>query len=413
MIDTTKKKCINGYKLVKLAMRYVLLILLLLSHIYPATAIAQQYRAKVDSLLLQLPHAASSKAKVDILNKIAETCQRGDGITNRELDSCVYYGRQALGLSKKIHYMEGYWRALDRVYDGYDLANNVNKAFEVIENIYDTHVVKMLYSSAAMYRNSIWRKTNTDSALVYYRKALMISQVTGDQWFIRQTRQRIIFTYITAGDTLSALNYMKDYEKDYTPSQIAATWQSMGRTEVSKPGYNRFKLSCYRRALEIYRGLYDKMHTGEVLSITGDVYNEQGDIATAEQYYLEAIGLLKQTDYPGMYEASLRLHDLYYYKGDLDKAVYYSLEAVRSAERYNIKDIKHYFLYDGNTDGKPLQVSNIVQHYTNSVVLKNTAKEMVREGKAKEALDLVLATVNKAPNFSPLTSLIHAEARGI
>lgn len=393
-------------------MRCVLCILLLI-HFSRSIAVAQHYREKVDSLRHQLPIAASSKAKVDILNAIALTYQRGNGRHDYKPDSCVYYGQQALELSKRINYREGYWVALDRVYDGYDMSGQVGKAFEAIENIYDTHVVRMLYSSAAVYRNSIWRTANYDSALIYYRKALKISEVVGAQWFIRQTRQRMLSTYVNANDTLTALRAMKEYERDYTLPQIAATWRLLGSANA-KSDYFSFRLSCLWRSLDMFRKLNDQLHTGEVLLQIGDVYSDKGDITTAEQYYLDAIGLLKQTDHHDLYEAYLRLHDLYYYKGDLDKAVYYSFEAARSAERHDIKDINHFFLYNGNASDNPLQASkNVDGYYIDCIVLKNWAQKMVRSGKAKEALDFVSTAANRAPNFPPLERLIYAEAKGI
>lgn len=412
MIHTIKRQPVIGHKLVKLAMRCVLCILLLM-YFSQSIAVAQHYREKVDSLRHLLPHAASSKVKVDILNAIALTYQRGEGRHDYKPDSCVFYGKQALELSKRINYREGYWVALDRVYDGYDMSGQVGKAFEAIENIYDTHVVKMLYSSAAVYRNSIWRTANYDSALIYYRKALKISEVAGAQWFIRQTRQRMLSTYVNAYDTLTALREMKAYERDYTLPQIAAMWRLLGSANT-KSDYFSFRLSCLWRSLDMFRKLNDQLHTGEVLLQIGDVYSDKGDITTAEQYYLDATGLLKKTDHHDLYEAYLRLHDLYYYKGDLDKAVYYSFEAARSAEQHNVKDIRYFFLYDGNTSSIPLQASkNVDGYYIDCIILKNAAQKMIKAGKAKEALDLVLVAANRAPNFPPPERLIYAEALGI
>jgi two-component sensor histidine kinase len=394
-------------------MRCALFILILLIHFFPSSAVAQRYREQVDSLRRLLSYTSSSKAKVDILNAIALNYQRGDGISEENLDSCIYYGKHALALSKKINYTAGYWVALDRVYDGYDIGNRVDKAFEVIENIYDTHVVKMLYSSAAVYKNSIWRAANYDSALVYYRKALKISREVGDAWFIRQTRQRMLNTYINIGDTVTALQEMKEYERDYTPHQIAATWLKIGGAR-GNPDHFPFKLSCYQHALDIYRKLDDKMNTGIALLKTGAIYDELGDITTSEQLYLEAIRLLKQTEYPEIYEAYLCLHDLYYYKGDLDKAVYYSLEAIKSAERYKVKDIRHFFLYDGNSSSLSLKAArNVADSYMDCIIIKNTAQEMIKAGKSKEALDLLLTTINRAPNYPPLENLFYTEALDI
>jgi two-component system, sensor histidine kinase PdtaS len=389
-------------------MRRVLLTILLLTIGLLATALAQEYREKLNKLFQQLRYASSNIARVDLMNKIAFAYQHELQLPHHELDSALFYSKQALTLSKKIHYIQGYWVALDRTYDSYCIAGNISKAFEVIENIYDTHVVKMLYSSGVVYKGSIWRKPNKDSALIFYRKALLISEKLKDDYFIFDTKKRIFNLYAKMGDTATVKREMKVFERNNQPLHVAIAWQEIGngvpeQTDVS------FKLSCLQRALDIYRHLGDKVHTGEVLLAIGDVYDGQGNTAIAENYYLEAVALLKQSIYPNTYQAYLCLHDLYYYRGDLDKAVHYSLEAVRSAEKYGIEDIRGFFRYDGSFT-TPGHIEKI--HQTPFTLLKATVKEMIKEGKVQEALNYALSETNKTPFFGPTQNITNVEVLG-
>jgi two-component sensor histidine kinase/tetratricopeptide (TPR) repeat protein len=391
-------------------MRRIPLTILLLITGFLSTTIAQEARQKLNELFHQLRQTSSPTARVDLLCDIASVYMHGFVLPTRKPDSALYYSKQALALSKKIHYIKGYWEALDRTYDSYAIADNIPKAFEVIENIYDTHVVRILYSSGVVYQGSIWRKPNRDSALIIYRKALMISEKIGNEFFICDSKTRIISCYAMMGDTARVLREMNVFERENKPKYVANAWYAISTYGPEMTGYPPFRLFCYQRALDIYRSLGDKTHTGEVLLRMGDIYDDEGNAVAAERYYLEATALLKQTGYPSLYKALLRLHDLYYYRGDLDKAVHYSLEAERSAQKNGIKDFPHFFRYD-DTGNRPGQVEK--NDHTHATILKGTVKAMVKEGKAREALEYALADTRKASNYSFLTRMIHAEVLGI
>ncbi|MBO9563806.1 MAG: ATP-binding protein [Niastella sp.] len=391
-------------------MRRVLLTILLLTTGFLSTTTAQEARQKLNVLFHQLRQTSSATARVDLLCDIASVYMHGFVLPTRKPDSALYYSKQALALSKKIHYIKGYWEALDHTYDSYAIANNIDKAFEVIENIYDTHVVRILYSSGVVYQGSIWRKPNRDSALIIYRKALMISERIGNEFFICESKIRILCCYAMMGDTTMLLREMKMFERESKLSYVAEAWRAIGNVVPEAAGYLAFRLYCHQRALDLYRSLGDKWHIGEVLLKIGDLYDDQGNTISAERYYLEATTLLKQTTYPKLYKALLRLHDLYYYRGDLDKAVHYSLEAERSAKKNDIKDFPHFFRYNDDTS-KPGQVEK--NDHTYATLLKGTVRTMVKEGKAREALDYALADIRRGSNYSALTNMIYAEVLGI
>lgn len=388
-----------------------LLIILLFIPCFPGITLAQENKEEVNILFQRLRQAASNTARVDILNDLAYYYMHGLQLPHRELDSALLYGKQALALSKKTGYQKGYWVALDRTFDAYAIAGNITQAFGVIENIYDTHVVRTLFSYGIVYQGSIWRKPDRDSALIFYRKALAISEKTGNEYFICNSKLRIISCYAMMGDTAQVIRELKAFEHDSKPPYVAEAWHIVGHDVGHNTGYLSFALAAYQRALDMYQALGDKTHAGEVLLNMGGLYDEHGNPAKAEQYYLEAAALQQQAQYPQIHKTYLRLHDLYYYRGDLDKAVHYSLEAAKSAEKYGISNFTQFFRYDDNPSNGSGQVEK--NNYNTTTLLKAAVKEKIREGKATEALNLALVEIGRASHFGDLTNMIHAEVLGI
>lgn len=375
------------------------------------TARAQEQPQPVSRLKPRLSQAGTATARVDILCDISYAYWfRGPA---RNQDSALRYGKLALALSQKIGYKEGYWQALDLTYDSYSISNDYAACFRLIENIVDTHVVQMLFSSGVVFRNSIWRVPHPDSALIFYRKALAISEQLGNARFIQDSHRNIFRCYIQAGDTVTARREMIVFARKNKPVDVADIWSTMGRHMSEANHSQSFKLTCYDQAIRIYRQLGDDQQVGHNLLWTGDVYRLQGNAALAEQYYLQALPLLQQTGSRELMQAALKLHDHYYQQGDLDKALYYSYETTKSAQKYPDARLDHVFLYKGHPDTLPGRLDNNTEGDLSATHRKQEAKVLVDAGKPREALDLIVYHYNRIRVTGDFPQMEYAEAMGM
>ncbi|WP_276481495.1 histidine kinase dimerization/phosphoacceptor domain -containing protein [Paraflavitalea pollutisoli] len=385
-------------------------VLLLLGTAWQLTAVAQDQRQTVSRLLARLPHASTPVMKVDILNEIAYVYESRGAYRNR--DSAIVYSRQALALSKKTGYSKGYWRALDICYDSYAIYGNYTESFRLIENFVDTHVVQMLFSSGVVFKNSIWRTPDIDSALIFYRKALAISEKVGSTKWIQASHRHIFRCYMEAGDTLTALREIRLFAGKNKPADVARVWTSMGRTLSETTSLHSFKLTCHQNAIRLYRQLNDQKQVGENLLWMADSYLLAGNTSLAEQYYLQAFPLLKQTGSAEVMQAALKLHDYYFQQGDLEKALYYSFEVKKGGEKYPDDRLDHVFLYQGDAGVLPGRLDNNTEGDLYVTHLKQEAKRMVIGGKAREALQMILQEYNRLNVTDDYCQMEYAEALG-
>ena len=231
----------------------------------------------------------------------------------------------------------------------YTNTNNINNRSELFENIGDAFYLEEKY----------------DSAIIFFKKLLTLQQQSGNEDI--KPLYFLVRSYNKKKDYQSGLKYnlilFERYEAKNNLSQMS--------TSKNNIGYNYIQLADYDKAAESY---IESIKYGEeaginendkalLLSNIGICYQNLKDFNQAIQYFQDALTIFKKT---GIYSEKARIENilavLYFDKGDLYNAGFFSRNSIESAKKandYKILAICYYaysnILQEGNDYIKALE----------------------------------------------------------
>ena len=215
-----------------------------------------------------------------------------------------------------------------------------------------------------------------------------------------QAKARIV--YLQAID-----NYTHSGEME----EAALVWISLAdRVMYSDDSTEMQGLRGYEQALNIYTKLNNKEKEAGVLKLSGDRLFVQGKLDESEDALLKALSIYKSIDYKNLHYTYDLLAGVSTGKGNLNKALYYSLEMIKSLQATG-DTAQAYLLYSRiaavygrlNEDDKSIYwykrallngTKNPGLFYDINNVLVGL---MIKEGKIKEALEFLLRLIKKQP----------------
>jgi two-component sensor histidine kinase len=202
-------------------------------------------------------------------------------------------------------------------------------------------------------------------------------------------------------------NYVRSGEQE----EAAQAWVAIGnRVMYSDDSTGMQGLHSFEHALNIYAGLHNKEKEAEALKDFGDRLLMQGRLDESENELLKALSIYKSIGYKKQHHTYNLLAEVSTRKGNLNKALYYSLEMIKSVQATD-DTAQAYFLYGRIAAVYKNLNENEKSIYWYKRVLVNGAKNpglfyevnntlitlMIKEGKKKAVLEFLLKLIKKQP----------------
>ena len=283
-----------------------------------------------DSLRAELKHAAADSTKYDLFSSLAWYYEE------RQLDSAVFYGEQALIIARKhnkqlsiasallskafpLRSNGKYGEALQCILESMTIL--VDPLSEKNEWRYDssdnftTYRLSNLSSAHHVYALLEADMGNIDQELFHYKEEIRISEMINKFFGIQVAYMNLGNTYRRLGKPDSALHY-------------GLKADSMAKTS-------------------------GRLYTnGWNLGNIGDVYFKKKDIVLAKKYYYEALELSKKVKNEGSLRASnSRLFWLYFSEKNADSSLFYAKQKLKSSisNEFGYLTLAYESLYDAYT----------------------------------------------------------------
>jgi len=202
-------------------------------------------------------------------------------------------------------------------------------------------------------------------------------------------------------------NYMRSGDKE----GAAHVWVSIAFRNMFLTDSTELRgLHGFEHALNLYRAVNDKEKEADMLKYLGDRHYQQGKLDEAENELLEALSIYKSIGYKKLHYTYDLLTAVSTKKGNFNKALYYGHEMIKSMQA-TADTVNAFNLYVRiGTVYTSLNEFDKSKYWFDKALIKG-AKDpglfysvntslfaiMIKNGKQKEALELLLKLVKKRP----------------
>ncbi|WDF79030.1 sensor histidine kinase [Mucilaginibacter sp. KACC 22773] len=201
----------------------------------------------------------------------------------------------------------------------------------------DTNRVKLQLQLGSYYLfKSGEYKNDLDSALNFFTQAMQLSTVLNS---IKWQNAALILKgncFLEGNDIKSGkaclMQVINYYHKTGQMKLEAESWVRLGDNIPGFPNLLDDKAFCYGRARILFRTLNDKLSVITMLKNAADMHLNQGKLDLSEKELFDVLGQLKAIHYQKLQYTYDLLASLYNLKGELQKRLYYQLEAIKYAE---------------------------------------------------------------------------------
>ncbi|MDX1941559.1 MAG: histidine kinase dimerization/phosphoacceptor domain -containing protein [Saprospiraceae bacterium] len=388
---------------------WVLLVLLLPVMIYA------QAEHSLNELKYLLSQSKRDKNRVHLLLDLGKSYLYKIGEYEVDLDSAALLAKQAEELSRSLQYKSG-------VYESYYLTgniflerNNPGPAIALLPHTQDTSKIKLTLQIGGHYLYKYIYKPNKntidlDSAALFFHEGKRLSESLGSDKFKNESLRFLVTHSIAIGDTLYGKNYLDEMIRS---SETKEAQESAAKIlmEFGTGAYRQSKLfdeSLY--SLEQARLFYQQLGEQEASTLAlkemADINLIQGKLDESEKKLLEVIELYKKIGFQNLHYTYDLLTEVNTRKGNLNKALYYAMETIKSMEATGDgMAAKNFYWRLGNIyqelgqleksvewQKKALEKSENIEHAVYGRVTMN----MIKLGRPKEALALISNAVRKS-----------------
>jgi tetratricopeptide (TPR) repeat protein len=238
--------------------------------------VAAQQNA-VDSLHQLLRNAKEDTSKVNLLNQLSWN------FIETKPDSNLFYGNQALELSRKIHYTEGEIFALVNTSSGFTLSGNYSKALEnSLEALKKSEAINKEKFLASSYFNiSLVYSVQEDhrTSIPYGLKALEIYKKLQDSLNIANELINIGVAYRELNEMDSARYYFNQSLelslKLKKIDNISAIYLNLGIISLKMKQYD-LGISYCRLATPYFKATNNPLFLSSIYNVLGDLFDSTG-----------------------------------------------------------------------------------------------------------------------------------------
>jgi len=210
---------------------------------------------------------------------------------------------------------------------------------------------------------------------------------------------------------IAYLQAIDGYTRSGGMEEAALTWLSIGdRIMYSDDSTGMRGMRCFENALNIYAELHNKEKEAGVYKVFGDRLFVQGKLDESENELLKALSIYKSIGYKKLHYTYDLLAGVSTAKGNLNKALYYSLEMIKSVQATGDTS-RAYLLYCRIASVYARLNEDEKSKYWYKRALVNGADDpglfydinnclislMIKDGNKKEALTSLLRLIKKQP----------------
>ena len=251
-----------------------------------------QGKAKIDSLLKELPKQKDDTNKVKLLNDLS----LDHSYINT--DEGIKYGEQCLELATKLAWKKGIAMANNSIGVNYKIRSDDPKAleyyFKALKLSEETGNKNGLANVTSNIGNVYAGRSDHHKALEYYFKALKLEEELENKNGIATVTDNIGLVYEHQGNYPKALEYLlkalKLDEELENKNGLASVNCNIGVVYKKQNDYPK-ALEYYFKGLKLEEAIGDKTGIANVTGNIGNIYNIQKDYPRALEYLLKALKL--------------------------------------------------------------------------------------------------------------------------
>jgi len=270
-------------------------------------------------------------------------------------------------------------------------------------------------------------KRDLDSAENYFKASKKLSLLAHDLPTARLLDLYLITVKLERGDVAGARPMYVELAnlclKENNIGGAAEAYSTLG--DHYSFSESKEKLAAYTKAMDLFKLDGQGVEWANMLRAIGDVNFSTGKLALSQQQLLSVIKWYKTNHYKNVQDIYSQLSGVYRFEGDFSKALFYALEAVKSAQLtegdeaegvyysclariYNEMgdDQNSVLWYRKTLESLKRQKSEFM--YGN---LKDLSDYLIKEGKSDDVLEL-LNTIHHPGSSSPLENELVAAIKG-
>lgn len=287
-----------------------------------------------------------------------------------------------------------------------------NLKMQLRESAPDTNRIKLLLELGGHYLYKPLELTaDLDSALLYTQQAQALSELLQSEKWAEESRWLLSFCHFERGETQEGrqafMPLVKQCREKGDTALEASVWMKMGMRLHRNQHTRDEAISYLEQAIALYRQLGQEEKAITALKEIADLHLNQGKLALSEQELLEVVERYKATGYQNLHYTYDLLAAVSTLRGNLNRALFYSLEMIKSMEATGDSTSAGTFyyrlarIYDelGQTEKS---VEWFKRSYTKSTsanygVCLHIVSGLVKLGRAEEALAFVENVIREYP----------------
>ncbi len=261
---------------------------------------------------------------------------------NPQLDSALYFARQALALSRQSNYLEGFTESAFLVCRLSMEKGDSAAAMAMLAQTTGEERIRLLLVISEHY---IFAETPNsgaiiDKALPYLKEALALAEKKGSTPWIVETKVALGKYYFTKGMIAAGKSYFLQvidlYKNSGDIAKEARWWAELARYIPDSDSTHLDELKYFDKAIDLELSLNNKAEAANVVGDEAYAVAYAKDFYYAEKLYLRKIELLKEAGKNKLYTSYLPLADISQENGNLGQALAYTLLALK-----NIEELHH------------------------------------------------------------------------
>ncbi|MEW6470347.1 MAG: tetratricopeptide repeat protein [Bacteroidota bacterium] len=315
-------------------------------------------QVKVDSLLARAGELKDGEERCNTYNLLAdEYCKKGD-------TAAYTWCLKALELAEKLDYKKGLAQANQSLGFYYDI-----------------------------------QKSNYDSALIFYNKAISLAAELGDKALLASVYIGTGTVYYYKGSLDKSAEYylsgLKNAEAAGDTRKQASALIGLGNVYSSYPDNTSKALDHFLRARDIYEKMGYKEGLVSAYANIAGAYGQKQEYDKALEFHFKAMTLEEELGYlSGLGETYSNIGVIYYYQLSFDKALEYFLKSMKLRESINDeKGMGNAALNIGAVYSEMKQYDRAIEYQQKAL---QTAKKINSFEKLQVAYEALAGTYRKA-----------------
>ncbi|CAA9340080.1 MAG: Two-component system sensor histidine kinase [uncultured Cytophagales bacterium] len=314
--------------------------------------------AQADSLRQRLKEGREDPGQVATLLRLGEFYLRKTPDPNRGYDSALVLAGQAGALSTRLGDARGREEAVFLRGKIFVKRQQADRVLAMLDSVSDTNRIRLLLELGKhLLRPTYTRDADRDAAIALFRRAEKLSQAIGSGPWREESLSLIGVSYLLKGDRARGkANFTEVIEARRRAGDKAGEIRALLRfANTTFCEDCRENLQALSRALALARQLGDRPREALILVNMGHFQRDDGNLEAALREAQRAFDIQQVIGYPALNRAAHELADesvymapmvyaalsnvnyllagIYERKGDLNKRLFYLLEATRDAQR--------------------------------------------------------------------------------